>query len=153
VTQEKRSRREFCTQACLGLSTAAVGSLLQGCNTFTYPTAVQGLESLSGSESGGTLVVSIDAASPLAPVGGAVIVPSSAGPLLVVRTGADAFTALNGTCTHRVCSITGYANQTFVCPCHGSEFDTAGRVVSGPARVPLATHATRFSNDVLTISL
>jgi Rieske Fe-S protein len=157
VAREKSSRREFCVDTCRGISAAAlgaaVGSLLQGCNTFTYPTPVQGLQTLNGSEANGSLTLTVSASSPLAAVGGAALVQSSAGPLLVVRATADSFTALNGTCTHRVCTITGYVNQTFVCPCHGSEFDTNGSVVQGPARVPLQSHATHFADSVLTIQL
>lgn len=157
MAQQKPSRREFCARTCIGFSAAALGgtlaSLLQGCNTFTYPTPVQALQTVKGAESGRSIAVSIDSASPLAAVGGAALVESSFGPLLVVRKAADTFTALNGTCTHQVCTITGYSSQVFICPCHGSEFDTSGKVINGPARIALAEHATQLSNNVLTITL
>jgi cytochrome b6-f complex iron-sulfur subunit len=72
---------------------------------------------------------------------------------LVARTAPDAFSAVTSTCTHEVCTITGFENETYVCPCHGSRFDTGGRVVTGPATRPLRSFATRFSGDVLTITL
>ena len=41
-------------------------------------------------------------------------------------------------CTH-VCCETTYesSSNVFYCPCHGSVFDSSGRVVRGPASVPL----------------
>jgi Rieske Fe-S protein len=77
--------------------------------------------------------VAVAAGSPLAAAGGAALVQSSSGSFLVTRTAADAFSALTATCTHEMCTITGFANQRFICPCHGSSFDAAGNVITGPA--------------------
>ena len=74
------------------------------------------------------------------------------GALLVARTGQNAFTALSSTCTHQTCTITGFGNNVYVCPCHGSQFSTSGQVVMGPAGAPLHQFTTSFSNNVLTIS-
>jgi cytochrome b6-f complex iron-sulfur subunit len=43
--------------------------------------------------------------------------------------------------------------RQFVCPSHGSQFDSSGRVVTGPAGNALQQYATQFSGNVLTISL
>ena len=111
------------------------------------------LSTINGNVSGNTVVVQIDSASPLAAVGGAAMVRSSGGSFLVSRTAQETFAALTSTCTHETCTITGFDNTTYVCPCHGSRFTTAGRVVNGPANAPLRTFATQFSNSVLTISI
>lgn len=111
------------------------------------------LSTINGNVSGNTVVVQIDSASPLAAVGGAAMVRSSGGSFLVSRTAQETFAALTSTCTHETCTITGFDNTTYVCPCHGSRFTTAGRVVNGPANAPLRTFATQFSNNVLTISI
>ena len=60
---------------------------------------------------------------------------------------------MSGICTHQACTITGFANQHYVCPCHGSEFTTDGGVVNGPAILPLPQFANQFVNNVLTITV
>jgi hypothetical protein len=54
------------------------------------------------------------------------------------------------TCTHESCTITGFADSSYVCPCHGSRFDTSGRVLNGPASRALRQYQTQFANGVLT---
>jgi len=71
----------------------------------------------------------------------------------VARTAQDTFTALTATCTHEACTITGFDSSAYVCPCHGSRFNTSGRVLTGPASSSLRTFTTQFSNNVLTIAL
>ncbi len=62
---------------------------------------------------------------------------------LVITTGPKiAPYAIRPICTHLGCTVQWKAAQNrFVCPCHGSQYDAAGRVVHGPARraLPLAT--------------
>jgi len=41
----------------------------------------------------------------------------------------------------------------FVCPCHGSEFNTSGARVSGPAPRALRQFTTSFASNVLTIAV
>jgi Rieske Fe-S protein len=64
----------------------------------------------------------------------------------------NSFVALNAICTHQTCTITGFGNQNYVCPCHGSAFDVNGHVLGGPAPAPLHQYPTQFANRVLTIT-
>ena len=150
-------RRTFCLQACQAASCLALGSLIQACGGAggggSAPSNVPLLSSVNGNVSGNTVTLQIASASPLAAVGGAAILFSSGGSFLVSRTAQDAFTVVTATCTHEACTITGFENANYVCPCHGSRFTPDGRVVMGPATAPLRTFAAQFSNNVLTITV
>jgi len=64
-----------------------------------------------------------------------------------------------GVCTHLGCSPLGLTTDEnrgsyggYFCPCHGSQYDTAGRVRSGPAPLNLAVPPYRFrSSNVVSI--
>lgn len=77
---------------------------------------------------------------------------SPVGSVLVVRTAAtNELSAVNPTCTHAGCVVQWQGTQEkFVCPCHGSEFGTDGKVLKGPAKNPLKTYQAKIEgNSVL----
>lgn len=51
---------------------------------------------------------------------------------------------LNAVCTHLGCVVPWNGSENkFMCPCHGSQYDSTGKVVRGPAPLSLAlVHAT-----------
>ena len=153
---DEQTRREFFTSSSQVASAAAVIAFLQGCGggspSGSSP-SVPALPTIAATIANSTIVLTIDASSPLAAVGGAALILTANARFLVARTAQDAFVAFTATCTHQACTITGYANPRFVCPCHGSTFDTNGRPVSGPAPSPLQPFATTFSGNVLSIAL
>ena len=147
-----RTRREFCVHACQAVSLLTVGSVLQGCGgSPTSPSDVPALPTTAGTVVAGGLTVPTGGASPLATVGSAALVQSSAGSFLVARTAQTAFTALTAVCTHMGCTVSDFENQVYVCPCHGSRYSLNGTVVQGPAPSSLRQFATDFANDILTI--
>lgn len=147
------TRRAFCVQA---VSFVALGALLEACGGGS-PTSPSGsapsLPVVGATASGGVVTIPIDQSSPLANLGGAALVQTSQGSFLVARTSADGFTALTAICTHQTCTVSGFSNSEYVCPCHGSRFATSGTVISGPAPRPLRSFATQFAGGVLTISI
>ena len=167
-----RSRREFCAGACQMASGATLAALASACggsgggSSPTSPTGMSGdmpgadsstsatalLALLTGSVVGGAVQVQT-ASGALATVGGAAQVQSPEGSFLVTRTSQDTFTAVTATCTHEACAITGLSGGTYVCPCHGSRFNSGGQVLNGPATVSLRTFATSFSGDTLSIAV
>ena len=146
------SRRDFCVQTCQVVSLGTLASLLNACGgSPTSPSDnVPSLPTVNGTASSGAVTVSVDG-SPLANVGSAALVSSSSGSFLVARTGQDSFAAVTAVCTHEGCTVTGYQNSTYTCPCHGSQFSTSGAVTRGPASRALQTYQTTFANGVLTI--
>jgi len=116
------------------------------------PSATALLAVLTGSMVGGAVQVQAGTGA-LATVGGAAQVQSPAGSFLVPRTGQDTFTAVTAICTHEACTITGLSGSTYVCPCHGSRFNSGGQVLNGPATVSLRTFVTSLSEDTLSIAV
>jgi Rieske Fe-S protein len=154
------TRRQFCARTCRVASVVALGgalaAALESCGGGGSPTSPSGggasaLPTVSGTLAGSTITVTITGTA-LATTGSLALVRTSGGDVLVTRTGADTFVALSSGCTHQACEITGFSGQTFVCPCHGSRFDTSGRVVNGPALTSLRQFQAVFANDVLTIT-
>ena len=55
-----------------------------------------------------------------------------------VKYGHDQWLIMIGVCTHLGCIPLGQQGEYdgWFCPCHGSAYDTSGRIRSGPARKP-----------------
>jgi len=68
--------------------------------------------------------------------------------IIIINLGGNLFKGFSSICTHQNCTVNGFTGTRMLCPCHGSEFDTSGRNVVGPAPSPLKEYATRF--DVAT---
>jgi cytochrome b6-f complex iron-sulfur subunit len=151
-----QDRRAFCKRAAaLAAFSGGLAAILPACGGGSNASnSIPGdaLPTINGNVSNGTVTIGIAAGSPLATTGAQAMVSSSAGNFLVTRTGDTTFAALTANCTHEACVVSNHAGQTFVCPCHGSEFDSSGRVVLGPAVAPLRQYQTQFTDNILTIS-
>jgi cytochrome b6-f complex iron-sulfur subunit len=84
--------------------------------------------------------------------GSAVVDVSGSFPLVVVRTGAGAATALSATCTHAACLVdyAADANQ-LQCPCHGAAFSLQGAVLAGPTSIALPVYTATVGADAVTV--
>lgn len=154
---ERQTRREFCVltyeTARLLLLGAAFAPLLNACKDDSVSASAPGLPTIQASVSNNTISLTVSAASPLAAVGSAALVQYNGGAILVAHAAQDTFIALTAICTHQGCTITGYQNGQYVCPCHGSRYNTNGQVVQGPAQFPLRSYPTQFANSQLVIML
>ena len=61
--------------------------------------------------------------------------------------------ALDATCSHESCTVTGADGNVYVCPCHGSRYSRTGQVLEGPAKAALRQFATTFADGVVTIAV
>ena len=66
-----------------------------------------------------------------------------------VKEGKDQWLILVGICTHLGCIPLAHAGEYdgFFCPCHGSQYDTSGRIRSGPAPTNLPLPPYEFLSD------
>jgi len=151
-----KTRREFCTLACHVASALAVGSLT-GCSggSPTSPSQISApaAPTVGATVAGRLVSIAIDGVAALSTVGSAALAQTSLGTFLVARTGQDTFSALSAACTHEACTVSGFSSGRFICPCHGSQFTTAGAVVAGPARIPLKSYTAQFTDGVLTFTV
>jgi Rieske Fe-S protein len=116
---------------------------------------VSSLRSAAGAMTFEDVTIAVGADSPLARAGGYEIVNSSAGKLIVIRDGADKFTAFSAKCTHRgaIVEYDPVAKQIH-CPRHGSRFDAeTGAVVKGPADEPLKSYPAATGDSSVTVKV
>jgi len=66
-----------------------------------------------------------------------------------VKQGHDQWLVVIGICTHLGCIPIVHQGDYdgFFCPCHGSQYDTSGRIRSGPAPLNLAIPPYEFVSD------
>jgi Rieske Fe-S protein len=122
-----------------------------GGDTGTSPSGCNApaLTVVSGTLSGNRVSVTL-AGTPLATNGSAALVTASSRDYLVYRTGDQAFSVLTAICTHEGCTVAGFENSTFVCPCHNSAYSTTGTVTRGPATRALAQFQWSVADGVLS---
>jgi Rieske Fe-S protein len=75
-------------------------------------------------------------------------------PLAVTRLTDTRVVAVSRICTHMQCTVDlpTSVGGTLDCPCHGSRYQTDGRVVNGPAERPLFQFPTRIDGSEVVIT-
>jgi cytochrome b6-f complex iron-sulfur subunit len=148
-TDRPINRREFLKALAVSGGAAVCGSLLAAC----------GSAASAPSGGGGSASVTVDLTKPenqsLASVGGALALDANAldsKGLLLYRSSETAVLAFSRKCTHMGCTVGEFQNGISACPCHGSQFDTAGKVVKGPASNPLTSYKAVLSGTTVTIT-
>jgi len=74
-------------------------------------------------------------------------------PVIIVRD-PSGFRAFIAACTHLSCLVKwDPMKERFLCPCHGGEYDAAGRVLAGPLPMGLVKCEVVVKGDRLRVSL
>ncbi len=73
-------------------------------------------------------------------------------PICIYRFSDNRYEALLMRCTHQGTELQVFGDK-MQCPAHGSEFDSKGQVVNGPASNPLRSFPVTIKNNQLNISL
>jgi cytochrome b6-f complex iron-sulfur subunit len=150
------TRREFCTRACQAASLAAIGSLV-GAACGDGPTApssganAPAIPVINAAVSGRVVSVPL-AGSPLATSGSAALLQTSIGAFVAARIAENSANVFTAVCTHQSCTVSGFQNNRFVCPCHGSQFTTGGSVANGPATRGLQQFTATVADGVLSFT-
>ena len=151
------TRKEFLVGIATGTivlsGSALLSSFLASCSNPTEPSGTP-LPTSSGTLNGNKLTVDISSGSSLVQNGYA-IVQYTGGSVLVAHADDGTYHAMSAVCTHQGCSIDQYnsGSKEFVCPCHGSRFNTSGGVTNGPASTALKQYATTVSGNQLIITI
>lgn len=154
VADTNLPRREFLSAATLTAVAAVLAACADGGGGGGVTAPGPANQEPPPGTAGSTLTVTVAAFPALANVGGIAAVGSlGSKPVAVVRTGASSFTALSRLCTHAGCDV-DIRGSAFSCPCHGSEFDSAGQATRGPAQAALQRFnvAVGAGGATLTIS-
>jgi cytochrome b6-f complex iron-sulfur subunit len=150
------TRREFCIHACQAASLAAIGSFAAAAcgGSPTSPSSgssAPAMAVINAAVSGRVVSIPL-VGSPLAASGSAALIQTSIGAFVAARTAENAASVFTGVCTHQSCTVSGFQNNRFVCPCHGSQFTTGGSVANGPATRALQQFTATITDGVLTFS-
>jgi cytochrome b6-f complex iron-sulfur subunit len=137
----KQSRRNFLTWLWVGLGAAVVAEFVWVGLTFLKPRRRPG-----ASEPDLVVCGAVDDFAPGS------VTPFPAGAFYLARLEDGGFLALHRECTHLGCTVPWNADENrFVCPCHASTFDLAGRVSGPPAPRPLDLLEVRIENGVVKV--
>ncbi len=78
--------------------------------------------------------------------------PSLKFPVALYKKQDGNFLALSMECTHQGCEVKPH-DEALTCPCHGSEFDTSGSVLEGPAEYALKEYNVSTDNQMIYVHL
>jgi len=137
------TRRSFLTWAGVGLAGGALVEAGWIAASFLRPGD-------AGGERGGAGGVIV--AGPLDSFEPGSVTAFPAGMFYLVRLEEGGFLALHRRCTHLGCTVPwDEERRRFACPCHSSEFDIRGEVLSPPAPRPLDFLPVRIENDIVKV--
>ncbi|MFQ6031413.1 MAG: ubiquinol-cytochrome c reductase iron-sulfur subunit [Candidatus Zixiibacteriota bacterium] len=142
--KEKVTRRRFLNYLLGGSVLVSLGSALGVILTFIYPPKREG-----GAEAADRLEV-----GPVSdlPEGKAKPMVFQGKNVMVIHV-KEGFFAVDMKCTHLGCMVEWKNDQQVLfCPCHAAYFDYKGKVISGPAPLPLPLYKVEISQDNIYVT-
>ncbi len=151
------SRRQFMNLLTFGAVTGtALGALYPIVKYFIPPSSGTGGSGVLAKDALGNDVIVNDFLTSHA-VGDRVLTQGLKGDptyIIVESISSIADFGLNAVCTHLGCVVPwNGAENKFICPCHGSQYNSQGKVVRGPAPLSLAlAHANVTDNGKISLT-
>ena len=146
------TRRDFLRTSCSAATLLTLGWALSGCDSSSMTEVEQPAEDGGITIEGNTITLDLTGseAGVVAEAGGFLLLSSAH--TIILNPSGDAIRAFTSICTHQGCDVNSFRNGTIVCPCHGSQYDTNGEVVQGPAPNPLREFDVVRDGDIVTIT-
>lgn len=73
--------------------------------------------------------------------------------IIIVRKSETTYLVFSSICRHKKCNVKYKSDKdAFVCPCHGSTYDIAGKVKKGPSTGDLPAYTAKLSGVTLTVT-
>ncbi len=142
-TPHDSKRRKFLRRLWIGLGMVVVAEAVWMIAAFLRPRR-------HGDEQGETVFT----AGTLDDFAPGTVTAFPAGKFYLSRLADGGLLALHRECTHLGCTLPWDESVgRFICPCHASTFDEAGRVLGAPATRPLDVLAVRVENGIVKIDL
>lgn len=152
------SRRGFVSAATWSVLASALAG---ACGGGDGPSAMTGPSASGVTFANGSLRVPLASVQSLGQTGGFLItnggnnnVTDAGGrraDVIVINVGTDQWRAFTSICTHEQCTVADYTGSRIRCLCHGSEFDSQGKVITGPALRALTEYPVSFDSASRTI--
>ncbi|HEY9862193.1 MAG TPA: cytochrome b6-f complex iron-sulfur subunit [Candidatus Obscuribacterales bacterium] len=140
-------RRQFMNFLTFGAVTGtALGALYPVVKYFIPPSSGSGSGGVTAKDALGNDILVSDFLASHKPGDRTLAQGLKGDPTYIVVEGDQALASygINAVCTHLGCVVPWNSGENkFICPCHGSQYDTTGKVVRGPAPLSLPlVHAT-----------
>lgn len=146
--QTRRQFAESLGRFTLVAAGAALTPILSSCSNDSNPASSK--EDVKTAAP--ALIVDLNQAPELKTAGGFKNFQLNATPIVIINSGNNTFKAISLVCTHQACTVAWTAaRQDFECPCHGSRYDSNGKVTQGPAASPLQSFTVEYKGAENTI--
>jgi len=150
-------RRQFMNLLTFGAVTGtALGALYPVVRYFIPPSSGGAKGGITAKDALGNPVVADDFLADHNPGDRTLAQGFKGDPTYIIVTEDDTLASygLNAVCTHLGCVVPWNAGENkFICPCHGSQYNSEGKVVRGPAPLSLAlVHVEVDDSDQVTLT-